>query len=598
MMTKKKRKILIISILLVTLLIIATLLIVLYLNTDMFKSNQTLFFKYFGKNLENVKEIEKILENTEYEKSLENRKYTEDIQIKANYTEDYGTTLESTSNSINNLKLTIEEQTDNANKYNYKDIKLLKDDEQMLQLEYAQSNDIYGIKFSDLFKQYLLVENSNLKELFEKMGYSGEIEGLQDISKINKDGIVNSIKFTDEEIQELKEKYINVINQNISKENFTKESNKKISINEKEIEVNAYILNLTKEQLNNIYINILQNIKNEEIILKKIDNIQDTLNKSIISSTEDVSIRERIIQEIDGKIEKISRNNIGTEKTKIIVYENQGKTIRTTIQGVDYQINFDYIKTEQENLMQFKLEENEKETLNISINKNDKKVKLNIENKENNNPIVISVEKDNHTENKKNINIKYEDEINRLEINAIINTVIVDEFENPITFNNENNINLNELNEQELNAILDRVSQEIQKKIEVVNQEINIEDLKQILVDIGIVNDIQILEGEGISETEKNRFNSKFEIIEGDNIKSEELLKLFEVIEDNIIDLQAVSNKELKIEISKENKNEDLAKVLKEFIEKDKNRNYNAKVEYDSETGLVKYVILTILEKR
>lgn len=597
MMTKKKRKILIISILLVTLLIIATLLIVLYFNTDMFKSNQTLFLKYFGKNIENVKEIEKIFENAEYEKSLETKKYTEDIQIKANYTENYGTTSESTSNSINNLKLTIEGQTDNANKYNYKDIKLLKNDEQMLQLEYAQSNDTYGIRFSDLFKQYLLVENSDLKELFKKMGYSEEVKGLQGISEINKEEIANSIKFTDEEIQELKEKYINVINQNLLKENFTKESNKKIDINQKEFEVNAYILNLTKEQLNNIYINILQNIKNEEIILKKIDNIEDVLKKSIISLAEDLNIKEKIIQEIDDKIEKINRNNIGTEKTKIIVYENQGKTIRTTIQGVDYQINFDHIKTEQENLMQLKLEENEKEIRNISIIKKDKKVNLNIENKENDNPITISVEKDNYAENKKNINIKYEDEINRLEVNTIINTVIVDDFENPIIFNNENNINLNELNEQELNAISNRVSQEIQKKIEVVSQEINIEDLKQILIDIGIVNDIQILEGEGISETEKNRFNSKIEIIEGDNIKSEELLKLFEMIKDNIVDLQAVSNKELKIEISRENKNEDLVKALKEFIEKDDNRNYNAKVEYDSETGLVKYVTLTILEK-
>ena len=74
MMTKKKRRTLIISGLVVLLLIVVTSLIMLYLNTDMFKSNQSLFFKYFGKNTETIKEIEKIFENTEYENLLQNSK--------------------------------------------------------------------------------------------------------------------------------------------------------------------------------------------------------------------------------------------------------------------------------------------------------------------------------------------------------------------------------------------------------------------------------------------------------------------------------------------------------------------------------------------
>ena len=602
MMTRKKRRTLIISILVVILLIIATSLIILYLNTDMFKSNQTLFLKYFGNNTENIKEIEKIFENTEYENLLKNSKYLEETEIKVNYTEDYGTTSENTSNSINNLKLIIEGQVDNVNQYIYKDVKLLKDDGQIFKVEYAQSNDAYGIRFSDLFKQYILVENNNLKELFKEMGYSEEeIESLPDNIEINKENIISSIKFSDEEIENLKEKYINIINKNLSKENFVKESKQTISINQEDFKVNAYILKLTKEQLNNIYVNILESLKNEEIILEKIDNIQNILNKSSIDSSETTDLKEKFIQEIEDIIEKINRNNIGTEETRIIVYENQGETIRTTIQGVDYQINLDYIKREQENFVELNLKEKENEVHKISINKNDKKISLNIENKENNIPITIFIEEDNHIEDKKckkNISIKYEDKTNRLEANTIINTNIVDDFENSIIFDNENSIKLNELNGEELNAILNRVSEEVEKKLEILAQEINIEDLQQILINIGIINNTQMLEGEGVSETEKNRFNSKFEILEGDNIDSENMLKIFEVIKENIVDSQTVSNKELKIEISRDDKNEDLIKALENFIKNDEKRKYNVKIEYDEETSLVKYVTLTIIEKQ
>ena len=58
-----------------------------------------------------------------------------------------------------------------------------------------------------------------------------------------------------------------------------------------------------------------------------------------------------------------------------------------------------------------------------------------------------------------------------------------------------------------------------------------------------------------------------------------------------------ISNEELKIEISQNDKNEELGKVLEDFVQKDKNRKYNISVEYDEETGLVKYIIMTIFKE-
>lgn len=598
MMTRKKRITLAITISVVIVLTIAITLILLYLNTDMFKSNQTLFLKYFGKNSENIKGIEKIFENTEYEQSLENNKYLEESEIKINYTENYGTTLESTNNSINNLKLTINEQVDKANQYNYKDFKLWKEDAQILNVEYTQDNNTYGIRFSDLFKQYILVENNNLKELFEKLGYSEQdIENLPDSIETNQDDILSSIKFSDEEIKKIEEKYLNIINQNLSKENFEKESNQTISIDGENFIANAYILKLTNEQLNNMYINILENLKNEEIVLNKIENIQNYVDKIDTKTSDAMNLKDDFVQKIEDIIEEINRTNIGIEETRIIVYENQGDTVRTTVQGVDYQINLDYIQIEQEKFIEFILEESEKEVQKITLKKNNEKMNFNIESTQNDIQKVISFEESEKIEDEKctkNINVKYENDTNRLEANVITNINIVENFEKSTIFDNQNSVNLNDLDEENLKKILNKLKESIEQEINNVAEEIKIEDLQKMLTEMEIVQNVQILEEEGISETEKNRFNSKFEILAGENIDSENMLKILEIIKENLINLQTVSNETLKIEIDKNNKNIELGQTLEEFIKKEKNRKYNVSVEYNNETGLIEYVVLTI----
>ena len=80
-------------------------------------------------------------------------------------------------------------------------------------------------------------------------------------------------------------------------------------------------------------------------------------------------------------------------------------------------------------------------------------------------------------------------------------------------------------------------------------------------------------------------------------VKWFEFDKAIETIKDNLSNMQAVSNQELKLEISRNEKNDELAETLKAFVEKDKNRKYNISIEYD-ENGLVRYFVLTIVEKQ
>lgn len=623
MMPRKKRIALAIAIPSIIVIIIIITGILLYLNTDMFKSNKTLFFKYFGKNSENIKEIEEIFESTEYEKNLQNNKYTDDINIKVNYTNNLQTTSEDNSNTINNVKLLIKGEEDKNNKYSYKDFKLEKDkniatntenqsssensnesnnkEQNIMEVEYIKNDNNYGIRFSDLFKQYLLVENNNLKDLFRKIGYSEqELENVPDSIEIN-DITLSDIKFTEDEIKQLSEKYSEIINKKVSKEKFEKNSKQVITINEKNITTNAYILKLTNEELNNLYVDLLESLKQDEIILNKIESIQNKINSININSSESKDLKESFAEEIDLQIEKINKTNIGNQETKIIVYENSEKTIRTAIQGKDYEINFDYINTQDEKNIELIVKKDEIETYNIKLKKDKDGIKLEIYSNDETNPIKISLEQNKNESDKKfsnNINLKYENANSKLEVSAEQEINIVDNFENENTLNDQNSILLNGLEKEQLQAVLNQVSEEVQQKINSISEEVKINDIQEILETLGIINKQQNIEAGGITETEKNRFNSKFEILKGEELDNENVLKVVEAVKDNIINAQVDTNEEIKIEISRNESNQDIEKSLEEYIKKEKDKKYDIKIEYDEDTELVKYIIMTPAKKR
>lgn len=625
MMPRKKRIALALAIAIPSIIVIIIIItgILLYLNTDMFKSNKTLFFKYFGKNSENIKEIEEIFESTEYEKNLQNNKYTDDINIKVNYTNNLQTTSEDDSNTINNVKLLIKGEEDKNNKYSYKDFKLEKDkniatntenqsssensnesnnkEQNIMEVEYIKNDNNYGIRFSDLFKQYLLVENNNLKDLFRKIGYSEqELENVPDSIEIN-DITLSDIKFTEDEIKQLSEKYSEIINKKVSKEKFEKNSKQVITINEKNITTNAYILKLTNEELNNLYVDLLESLKQDEIILNKIESIQNKINSININSSESKDLKESFAEEIDLQIEKINKTNIGNQETKIIVYENSGKTIRTAIQGKDYEINFDYINTQDEKNIELIVKKDEIETYNIKLKKDKDGIKLDIYSNDETNPIKISLEQNKNESDKKcsnNINLKYENANSKLEVSAEQEINIVDNFENENTLNDQNSILLNGLEKEQLQAVLNQVSEEVQQKINSISEEVKINDIQEILETLGIINKQQNIEAGGITETEKNRFNSKFEILKGEELDNENVLKVVEAVKDNIINAQVDTNEEIKIEISRNESNQDIEKSLEEYIKKEKDKKYDIKIEYDEDTELVKYIIMTPAKKR
>ncbi len=55
-----------------------------------------------------------------------------------------------------------------------------------------------------------------------------------------------------------------------------------ITVNNHDVQANAYYLKLTVEEYNNLYIKILQQITNDEVLLGKIDEIEKIIKTKIL----------------------------------------------------------------------------------------------------------------------------------------------------------------------------------------------------------------------------------------------------------------------------------------------------------------------------
>ena len=597
MMTRKKRRTLVVVIIAVILLIIAVACVLLYVNTDMFKSSQTLFLKYTGKGIENLGTITQVISN-EYDEQLETNPYTSNTQIKVNYIENLGTTAESTENSINSLQLTIDGQTNKQEQYDYKDIKLLKDNNQEMQVEYIQENNNYGLRFSDLFNQFAMIENSNLKNLYKNMGYTDEeVANIPDSISIN-ENLFNDINFSSEEIETLKEKYLNVITQNISKDNFSKLSNQNITINNQSYIADGYGLTLTKEQLNNMYVNLLETLKQDEIILGKIDNLQNKINTiNLYQQNSTINIKDEFVNSINQKIQEINQSNIGSDQTQITAYEMDGQTAKIAIKTAEYEIDFDSLGNN--GFLQLSLIKGEN-TSEIILERNTNETDLTIQTiNEEGKPIKITYSQTNKIDNKnetKNYSLIYEDDEQRVNASIVQNISIVQNLENKVSTNEENAVTLNNLEQGQLQQITNNIKTALNNKLETVRQDINISDINNMLINIGLIRDESVLESTVVTETEKNRYNSKYELLQGENLKSEDISRIVDTIKSNLVNLEVVSSQELKLKIDRHEGNEEMAKVLNDFLEDNSNQEYNLKVEYGDD-GLVSALILTMVEK-
>ena len=610
MMARKTRIAIItvaISLLVITIIGILTFL---YLETDAFKTNETLFTKYLAQNFEELDNL-KNNSNSTTKSLLENSKYTSKIDGQIEYIENKDTSDENKNSSVNNIKLKINVQKDNQNKYKYYDMAIQNENEKLLGVEYIKTQGKQGIRLNGI-QQFVSTQNEE-NEILKEFN-------IKTIDKLTSSIDIDSIiSFSEEEKQTIKNNYMNILKSNISKDKYHKQSKALITVNNKDIQTNAYYISMTLEEYNNLYVKMLQQLEKDEILLAKIDAIEEQLKEY----NAEENLKDQIIEKINEKIKNIQDNNIGNDEVKITVYENNGKTVRTSIENGTDKLVLDFYNEASMKITQTKMEDVVKEkTIKIEKQKNDAQINTMIEysNSEENQEkynITLNYEETNQNNNiQKNVELSISNDKNQanLKINDTIN--IVDEFENEITLN-EDNVNIDELEDEQKSSISEILNENYRTQLSNVQAVANINDYKRMLQNLGIIkNDAVKLPSEGeITDTERKRFNSQFEFFASENLTSNNITELLNTATNNLGDIKVVlkdgniedldadklkssndsyeykkSISEILLYIKRNSNNEEKSKNLNEYLKDENNNKYTVSIEYDNDglTSLIR----------
>ena len=614
-MARKKRIAIFATSITLLVLVIAGVLIYLYLETDAFKTKEALFAKYMLQNFDAI-EILKEDENTDVKNMLSENKYTSELEGKIEYTENKGTSNENKNSSVNNVKIQAKGNVDGANDYKYYDISIVNDNEKLAGLEYIQQDNTYGIRLNDI-QQFVITK-----------GESEDKTQIKSIDELKEKLNIRSIlEFTDEEKQTLANTYVGIIQKNISKEKYHKQSKALITENGKDVQTNAYYISITLEEFNDLYIKILEQMSNDKIILSKIDLLEEKIKEN--DSNYSGKLKESYTQKINDKIKKIQDNNIGNDEVKITVYENNMRTVRTLIEKGTEKITLDFYNdssikltnsevkdttTEESIKIEKQNSDSNKKTLIEYKNTKDNKIKLNA------NLSIEQTIQDNKIDQSVEFGMSNDENEANLKISNKIN--VVQKLDNKVTLEKDI-VNVDELNSEQAKTINEILNNNVQKQISNINAVVSKNDYIKILQNLGLVNKKTIqLPSEGeITDTERKRFNSQFEFFASENLTADNIKELLNTTENNFEDMKVLlktgevqdldinklnsttdgqeyekSIAEIVFYIKRNSNNEEKAKLTEQYLEKNKDDKYTVSIQYDND-GLTRLIRAKIQEK-
>ena len=386
-MVKNMMKAIKITIIILTILIlgISGTFAYLYLGTDMLKTDKQMFLKYFAESQnmiynhlkdEDLEAYKKKLKNTPYEKSgkisviydTENSEKTKEMQL------------------LENSNITITGKVDKANKINLQNIKINYPQSQSTDIDLLIQDDTYGFRINSILKDYIVIENNNLKEWAKILGVKEEQVNLIP-NKIDS-AFLDSI-ISEDEANQLIKKYTNIVINSLNDDMFSKNKQENITIyslkiNETQLKsIAKEILNVVKDDediwqiLRKIFINYSN--YSEEELNEKIEETKKELEESIKSYTDENETEDDVYGNTltdNSKEDKIYVYNLHLNNKELVkvesINDDESQVITKTENGI-------LIESKDKNYYN---EENTT-TINIDKKKDDEKLIYNLEMKGN-----------------------------------------------------------------------------------------------------------------------------------------------------------------------------------------------------------------------
>ena len=500
MKTNGNKTIIIIAIVLMLIAIMGGVFAYVYLYTDILKTDQELFAKYINQDFEQIKQIIDTNKFTEMQNDLKENKYEENMSL----------VLMGEDQAEDIIEVTVDSQVDPTSSKIYANAKLILPDTETVGLEYINENEMYSIRFTNAVQEFISVENTNLKELISKFNVDeeilNEIPNMIDFEKYS----LSDFNLTEEEITAEINKYIKLIYNNISKEKYSKNKDVVITIDGSTVTTKSYTLKLNSKDINQITLKLLEEIKKDEVILEKVQILDEKLQDLI-----EVSLKDSFIQKIEEKINNLNQQAIAEESNiTITIYVLDGETIRVKLEDGFESILLDTLTVNKIKLKHNNIDEyNNQKTQEIIITKENEN-KLNIQN--------ISIEGEEQkssnysieliqNENNINLNMIFENAKNKTSLTRNIN--IVEYINYKEILDETNNIILNDLSAKQIEIVINFFKENLPKKYpEPLEKALN--KFKKMYLINDLIEDVT----PNLEKAEISAFNSKFEAYEESNL--------------------------------------------------------------------------------
>lgn len=406
----RNKKVIILSIIGVV-LVAAITVGILYFTTDLFKTEQQLFYKYLSQT--------KIIDNNfinQYEKANERitqNSYSSlaDLNI--------STAIPNPETGISDVQKILTVKSNGLEntllKQSYRDFIFSSNNQNFLTLKYLRDNNTYAITADNILAKYLAVDNTNLRELFAKLGIAGS-EDLPNSIPTNYEEI---LKIDEVTLSKLSETYGTLIYNNIDETSFYKIANSD--------KTETIGVSFSQQELSNILKLLLETAKNDSILLNLI------ISKAQLLSYNNITI-EDIQAEIQTCIEDITEGTYSTEKDflkvslvkkdkQVIKLQFESDCVETNGMITENTYNQETAEKVKENI-EFDFSELNKITMLMKENENEI-IKSTINYTYDNNNLKINVESISNLDGESN-NIKMQYEINNYQSDNISQNIIVD----------------------------------------------------------------------------------------------------------------------------------------------------------------------------
>ena len=588
-MKSSKKIIIVISIILI-LAIVGAIFAYLFLMTDILKSNQELFVKYFEQNTQMIQKITNLQAKEILETVNGENKYESNTNIDIIHSEGG-----EVSHPLNNLNINLDIQKDEEEQYLYADGKILYNDEEYLEAEVIKQEELYGIRFTDAIRQFITIKNDEkIDTIAEEIGITTtQLETLINILDGTEPIIVT------EQINTLTNKYSNIIKTAVLEGTFSKQKDVIITYNDVATEVNAYSVEMSSQQVQNMMMKILDNAEAETEILE-------------ILPIED---------EIEEKIDWVN-NQSELPIIKVTVYEQEQNTIRTTIKIGEREITIENSEQSGETNTKIDYVDN-----NQSIQIDMEIIKQNLDNQE-----ILEVTAD-VSNGEESYTIAFSGQIEQLEDQIVLNAeishiqdittktisleniiILGADFEKNQIVDSENSVILNDYQEEIRVKLIETIKQLVQQDN---NERIDLLKRKLSLINEEAVDD-------GTTQVEINKFNSRFEFYTGDEVSAENVKMLLDIVKNNLVSYETIEEEsqedddntsdteemdsiedvndtydasedsekmKIKLNIEKDTLNEDAVNQILEEISD--NKKYEVLIFYKEANGLIDYITIT-----